>query len=41
MEPSKYVGRAKEQVERFLNDVINPVLEMNQDLQGLSVEIHV
>ncbi len=41
MEPSKYVGRSKEQVESFLNDVINPVLEKNQNLLGLSVEISV
>ena len=41
MEPSKYVGRAKEQVESFLKDVIRPVLEDNQELLGVSVEISV
>ena len=41
MEPSKYVGRAKEQEESFLKDVIRPVLEDNQELLGVSVEISV
>jgi len=41
MEPSKYVGRAKEQVVGFLKDVIRPVLEENQELLGVSVEINV
>lgn len=41
MEPSKYVGRSKEQVEAFLKNVIWPVLKENKDLLGLSVEINV
>ena len=41
MEPSKYVGRSKEQVENFLGEVIRPVLETNKELLGLSVEISV
>ena len=41
MEPSKYIGRAKEQVVGFLKDVIRPVLEDNQELLGVSVEISV
>ncbi|HAR91943.1 MAG TPA: adenylosuccinate lyase, partial [Eubacterium sp.] len=41
MDPSKYVGRAPEQVEEFLRDVINPILEGNKDELGLSAEINV
>ena len=41
MDPSKYVGRSKEQVDIFLTNVIRPVLEENQELLGLSVEINV
>ena len=41
MDPSKYVGRSKEQVDNFLTNVIRPVLEENQELLGLSVEINV
>ena len=41
MDPSKYVGRAPEQVEEFLRDVINPILEANKDELGLSAEINV
>ena len=41
MEPSKYTGRAKEQVEMFLSEVVNPVLEVNKDLLGMTAEINV
>ncbi len=41
MEPSKYIGRSKEQVETFLSNHIRPILETNKDLLGMSVEIHV
>ncbi len=41
MEPSKYVGRSKEQVETFLANVINPILEANKELLGVAVEINV
>ena len=41
LDPSKYVGRSKEQVDNFLTNVIRPVLEENQELLGLSVEINV
>lgn len=41
MDPSKYVGRAPEQVEEFLRDVINPILEANKNELGLSAEINV
>ena len=41
MEPSRYIGRSKEQVEAFLKNVINPILEENKDLLGLKAEINV
>ena len=41
MDPSKYTGRAKEQVEAFLKNVVQPVLDGNKDLLGLKAEINV
>ncbi len=41
MEPSRYVGRSKEQVERFLSEVIRPILDENRDLLGVEAEITV
>ena len=41
MEPSRYVGRSKEQVESFLAKVIQPVLEENEELLGVKAEINV
>ncbi len=41
MEPSKYTGRAKEQVEEFIGEVIEPVLEENKELLGIKAEINV
>ena len=41
MDPSKYVGRAKEQVDAFIANHVNPILEANADLLGVNVEINV
>ena len=41
MDPSKYTGRAKEQVDAFLKNVVQPVLDENKDLLGLKAEINV
>lgn len=41
MDPSRYVGRSKEQVERFLAEVVNPVLDRNRELLGVKAEINV
>ena len=41
MDPSKYVGRAPEQTEEFIRDVITPILTANQDLLGLKADIKV
>ena len=32
IDPSKFVGRAPEQVDEFLDEEINPVLEKNKEL---------
>lgn len=41
MDPSKYTGRSKEQVEEFLTEVINPILEENKDILGMTADINV
>ncbi|MCC8139878.1 MAG: adenylosuccinate lyase [Lachnospiraceae bacterium] len=41
MEPSRYVGRAPLQVENFLREVVNPILEENKELLGVKAEINV
>ena len=41
MDPSKYVGRSKEQVEAFLKNVIRPILDENKELLGIKAEINV
>lgn len=41
MEPSRYIGRAKEQVEAFLKGVVNPILEENKELLGVTSVISV
>ncbi|MCI9215821.1 adenylosuccinate lyase [Lachnospiraceae bacterium 42-17] len=41
MDPAKYVGRAPLQVEAFLKKVINPILKENEELLGITAEIHV
>ena len=41
MDPNKYVGRSKEQVDAFLDKVIRPVLDANKDLLGVKSTITV
>ena len=41
MDPAKYVGRSREQVDAFLKNVIRPVLEENKELLGVKAEINV
>ncbi|EJW96181.1 hypothetical protein EVA_15714 [gut metagenome] len=41
MDPSKYVGRAKEQTEVFLKKVVKPLLEERKELLGMKSEINV
>ena len=41
MDPAKYVGRAPLQVDNFLKKVVDPVLEANKDVLGMTAEINV
>ncbi|MCX4317734.1 MAG: adenylosuccinate lyase [Lachnospiraceae bacterium] len=41
MDPKRYTGRSKEQVEEFIQDVIQPILTENQELLGLRADIKV
>ena len=41
MEPSRYVGRAPKQVDEFLREVVNPILEANKEDLGMTAEINV
>ncbi len=41
MEPAKYVGRAPLQVDRFLKEVADPILEENKELLGVKAQIQV
>ena len=41
MDPAKYVGRAPLQVENFLKKDVDPVLEANKDVLGMTAEINV
>jgi adenylosuccinate lyase len=41
MDPAKYTGRAKEQVESFLKNTVQPILKDNHDLLGVTAEINV
>lgn len=41
MDPARYVGRAPKQVEEFLAEVVNPILEENRELLGVKAEINV
>lgn len=41
MDPAKYTGRSKLQVENFLTKVVQPILETNQDMLGIQAEINV
>ena len=41
MDPAKYVGRAPLQVENFLKKVVDPVLEANKDVLGMTAELNV
>ena len=41
MDPSKYVGRAPLQVEKFLEEVVRPILEENKELLGVTAQINV
>lgn len=41
MDPARYTGRATEQTEEFLTEVIQPILDENKGLLGVTAEINV
>ena len=41
MDPARYVGRAREQTEAYLAQVIRPLLEDHKELLGMKPEIKV
>lgn len=41
MDPAKYVGRAVEQTEAFLKNVVQPVLDSHKDMLGVTAVINV
>ncbi|MCR5629197.1 adenylosuccinate lyase [Eubacterium sp.] len=41
MDPTKYVGRAPQQVVEYINDYVKPVLEANKDCLGITATINV
>ena len=41
MDPKKYIGRAKEKTERFVNTVVQPILDSHKELLGVKAEINV
>jgi adenylosuccinate lyase len=41
MDPAAYVGRAPRQVEKYLEDVVRPVLDERKELIGATGEVSV
>ena len=41
MDPAKYTGRAKEQTERFVSQVVQPILDSHKEMLGIKAEINV
>ena len=41
MEPNNFVGRAPEQTDEFIKEIVNPILEENKDILGMKAEINV
>jgi adenylosuccinate lyase len=41
LEPINFVGRAPQQTEEFLNEVVRPILDANKDILGVKAEINV
>ncbi len=41
MEPSRYVGCAPQQVEKFLKEIVQPILDENKELLGVTAQINV
>ena len=41
MEPKNFVGRSPEQTEEFITEVVQPILDANKDILGMTAEINV
>ncbi|MEE1113987.1 MAG: lyase family protein, partial [Eubacterium sp.] len=41
MDPAKYTGRSEYQVNKYLKDVIDPLLESHKEMLGMKAEINV
>ena len=41
MEPKNFVGRAPQQTEEFVSEVIKPILDENKEMLGMTAEITV
>ena len=41
MEPSRYIGRAKEQTTAFIEKTVQPVLDAHKEMLGMTAEINV
>jgi Zn-dependent protease with chaperone function len=41
MDPKKYVGRAPYQVDKYLREVVQPILDAHKDELGMHAEINV
>jgi adenylosuccinate lyase len=41
LEPINFVGRAPQQTEEFLSEVVQPILDANKDILGVKAEINV
>lgn len=41
LEPKNFVGRAPQQTEEFLAEVVQPILDANKDVLGMTAEINV
>ncbi len=41
LNPKEYIGRSAEQVDEFINDYINPLLNTNKDILGIDVTLKV
>ena len=41
LDPKNFVGRAPQQTEEFITEVVKPVLDQNKDVLGMTAEINV
>ncbi len=41
LEPKNFVGRAPQQTEEFITEIVNPILSANRDILGMTAEINV